>query len=67
MEKLKDVIKSQGFTAKEVAEKLGVQDRTISNWNNKVSYPNVHQFNQLADILGIGFPELHNRVYLNVS
>ena len=50
--------KLKKFTQSELAEKLGVTDRTISNWENGKNMPDLSLFKPLCDILGITINEL---------
>lgn len=50
--------KTKKLTQAELAEKLGVTDRTISNWENGKNMPDLSLFKPLCDILGITINEL---------
>ena len=50
--------KAKKLTQSELAEKLGVTDRTISNWENGKNMPDLSFFKPLCDILGISINEL---------
>ena len=50
--------KRRKLTQAELAEKLGVTDRTISNWENGKNMPDLSLFKPLCDILGITINEL---------
>lgn len=50
--------KIKKLTQAELAEKLGVTDRTISNWENGKNMPDLSLFKPLCDILGITINEL---------
>jgi transcriptional regulator with XRE-family HTH domain len=54
-ETLKDIIKKlrkkRGLTQKQLAEKLGVQQTTISMWETGANRPNVDMLKPLAKIL----------------
>ena len=50
--------KRKKLTQAELAEKLGVTDRTISNWENGKNMPDLSLFKPLCDILGITINEL---------
>ncbi len=52
--------KAKGLTQKQVAEKLGVQPKTISKWETGHGFPDVSTISALADILGVS-----ERVLLN--
>lgn len=46
------------ITQAELAEKLGVTDRAVSNWENGKNMPDLSLFKPLCDILGITINEL---------
>jgi len=50
--------KENNITQLELAEKLGVTDRAISNWENGKNMPDLSLFKPLCDILGITINEL---------
>lgn len=50
--------KEKGLTQSELAEKLGVTDRSVSNWENGKCMPDLSLFKPLCDILGITINEL---------
>ena len=50
--------KRKKLTQSELAEKLGVTDRTISNWENGKNMPDLSLFKPLCDILEITINEL---------
>ena len=50
--------KKKKLTQAELAEKLGVTDRTISNWENGKNMPDLSLFKPLCDILDITINEL---------
>ena len=50
--------KIKKLTQMELAEKLGVTDRSISNWENGKNMPDLSLFKQLCDILGITINKL---------
>ena len=50
--------KLKKITQSELAEKLGVTDRTISNWENGKNMPDLSLFKPLCDILEITINEL---------
>ncbi len=50
--------KIKHITQAELAEKLGVTDRAISNWENGKNMPDLSLFKPLCDILGITINEL---------
>ncbi len=50
--------KEKKMTQEELAEKLGVSDRTISKWENGRGMPDLSLFKPLCDTLGISISEL---------
>ena len=50
---LRDLRKSNGLTQRQVAEKLGVQPKTVSKWETGKGFPDVSVVSALADILGV--------------
>lgn len=50
--------KKKNMTQQELAEKLGVSDRTIGNWENGRNMPDLSLFKHLSEILGISIAEL---------
>lgn len=50
--------RTKKITQAELAEKLGVTDRAISNWENGKNMPDLSLFKPLCDILGITINEL---------
>ena len=49
--------KSLGMTQKQLAEKLGMSDKSVSKWERGVCLPDVSVYNELCSILGIGLNE----------
>lgn len=50
--------RAKKLTQSELAEKLGVTDRAVSNWENGKNMPDLSLFKPLCDILGITINEL---------
>ena len=50
--------KEKNLTQEQLAEKLGVTDRAISNWENGKNMPDLSLFKPLCDELGISINEL---------
>ncbi len=49
--------KSLGLTQRELAEKLGMSDKSVSKWERGVCLPDVSVYRELCDILGISLNE----------
>jgi transcriptional regulator with XRE-family HTH domain len=52
------------LTQLELAEELGVTDRSVSNWENGICLPDASLYRQLCDILQISINELFAGEYL---
>ena len=50
--------KAQGMTQKELAQRVGVSDKTISHWERDESAPDISVLPILADIFGVTVDEL---------
>ncbi len=48
---IRDVRKSQGMTQECLAQKIGVGQNTISQWENGLRNPNLETIRKLAEIL----------------
>jgi transcriptional regulator with XRE-family HTH domain len=55
---IQKVRKDKKITQSELAEKLGVSDRTVGNWENGRNMPDLSLFKPLCDELGITINEL---------
>ena len=49
--------KSLGMTQKQLAEKLGMSDKSVSKWERGVCLPDVSFYKELCSILGISLNE----------
>ena len=57
--------KEKNLTQSELAEKLGVTDRAVSNWENGKNMPDLSLFKPLCEILNISINELMSGEKLN--
>ncbi len=57
--------KDQKLTQEELAEKLGVTDKSVSRWENGKTMPDVSLFEPLCEILKISLNEFFAGQYLN--
>ena len=57
--------KEVNMTQKELAEKLGVIDKTVSRWENGYNLPDISLFEPLCEILNIDVIELLNAKKMN--
>ncbi len=55
---LASVRKERGLTQRDVAEKLGISNRTLSSWEQGRAYPDVLSLSQLAEIYGVTADEI---------
>ena len=51
--------KAKGLTQKELADRLGVQNTTVSNWENNLTEPNGDLIRQLCEVLDLTPNELY--------
>lgn len=47
------------LTQKEVAERLGVSNGTVSNWENYVSYPDAEQIEKICELYGASYDDIN--------
>lgn len=52
--------REKNITQEQLAEKLGVTDKSVSRWENGKTMPDISMLGLLADILGISIQELLN-------
>ena len=67
---IKDLREKKNMTQAELAEKLGVSDKTVSKWETAKGYPDISLLEPIAKVLGVSVTELisGNAVYnANVS
>lgn len=50
--------RESGLTQAEVAEKLGISDRTLSSWERDTRYPDILLLPELADLYGVTADEI---------
>lgn len=55
---LKELRKDKGLTQKELAEKIGISDKTISKWENGNSFPDTTMLLPLCNVLDVTVNEL---------
>lgn len=49
--------KSLGMTQKQLAEKIGMSDKSVSKWERGICLPDVSVYLELCEILGISLNE----------
>ena len=47
------------YTQQEAAEKIGVSQKTLSNWENGVTYPNQIQIEMICDVYGVSYDSIN--------
>ena len=57
--------KAKGMTQKELAEKLGVSDKTVSRWENGNYMPDLSMLKPLSEVLCISLNELLSGEYIS--
>ena len=57
---IKEMRKNKNLTQEELAEKLGVNNRTVSRWENGKNMPDISLYKPLCEVLGISIEELVN-------
>ena len=55
---LKDLRKEKGITQEQLAEELGVSDRTISRWETGNNMPDISLLVEIADYFDVSIPEI---------
>lgn len=55
---IQELRKEKNLTQSALAEKLGVSDRTVGNWENGRNMPDLSLFKPLCDILGVSINDL---------
>ena len=58
---LKNLRTSSGLSQKELADKLGVCQSNVSDWENDVSRPEYERLIEIADIFDVSLDELLGR------
>ena len=47
-----------GYTQKEAAERLGVSNTTLCNWENGVSFPDVPYIEKICELYGLSYDDI---------
>ena len=47
-----------GYTQKEAAEKLGISNATLCNWEKGLSMPNIQQVQKICELYGVTYDNL---------
>ena len=57
-ERIKELRQKAGLTQAELAEKLGFQPQTVSNWENGKTFPDVMQIKKIEDLYGVSYVDI---------
>ena len=49
---------NMGLAQKAAASEIGVSNKTLSNWENGKSFPNVQQIEKLCDVYNVTYNDL---------
>jgi len=55
---IKNLRKEKGFTQKQLADKMGISDKTISKWERGCGMPDVSLWKDLSDVLGANIEDI---------
>lgn len=55
---LKSARVNAGYTQKEVAEKLGVSNKTVNNWEKGTSYPKADKVDAICKLYGVSYDHI---------
>lgn len=58
---IKKLREAAGLTQIQLAEKMGVMQTSVSNWESEVSLPRARQLPDLADALSCSIDDLYGR------
>ena len=50
--------KALGLTQRELAEKLGMSDKSVSKWERGLSFPDISMLEPISELLGVSIMEL---------
>ena len=64
---IQELRKEKGLTQVELAEKLGVSNRTVSKWDNGNNLPDFSMFNILCEELNISINEFLSGEKLSIE
>ena len=56
---LKGARANAGYSQKGAAKELGISNKTLSNWENGVTVPNINQANALCELYGRKIDEIN--------
>lgn len=57
---ISELRKEKGFTQKEIGDKLGITDNSISKWERGINAPDIYYLGPLSEIFGVTIKELLN-------
>lgn len=47
------------LTQKEAAERLGISNVTLGNWENGITFPNAQQIDKICELYGVSYDNLN--------
>lgn len=50
---------NKGLSQKEAADHIGISTKTLSNWENGVTFPPVDKIPVICDLYGVSFDQLN--------
>ena len=62
-EKLKTARKKSGLKQSDIAERIGVKNNTISNWETGVAKPDIETFVTFCKVCSVDYKEILTEVY----
>ncbi len=57
---MSELRKEKGFTQKDIGDKLGITDNSVSKWERGINAPDIYYLGPLSEILGVTIKELLN-------
>ena len=48
-----------GYSQKEAADKLGVSNKTLGNWENGITFPSADKIQALCELYGLSYDNLN--------
>jgi len=57
--RIKDIRMSKGLMQKFVAERVGMKQQQLSDWEKGIAYPRIDKAIRLAEVLGVSIVDLY--------
>ena len=55
---IKDIRRQKGYTQKQLADMLGISDKTVSKWERGCGMPDVSLWQDLSEVLGVNIENI---------